>query len=179
MGLFGTTHFDDLNDLFVQQIEDLYDAENRLLDALPKMRDAAHSPELKAAFENHWEETRQHAQRLNNIFRQLGRDPQRETCAAMKGLIKEGQDMINATGNPDVKDAALIAAGQRVEHYEMAGYGTVRTLARRLGLVEAASLLERTLDEEGSANEKLTQIAETSVNAAAPVAAVTATTTFA
>ena len=177
MGLFGTTHFDDLNDLFVQQIEDLYDAENRLVEALPKMRDAAHSPQLKAAFEQHWEETRHHAQRLNNIFRQLGRDPQRETCAAMKGLIKEGQDMINATGDPTVKDAALIAAGQRVEHYEMAGYGTVRALAQRLGLVDVASLLQKTLDEEDAANTLLTQIADTSVNLTAPVSQTTATTT--
>jgi ferritin-like metal-binding protein YciE len=177
MGLFGTTHFDDLNDLFVQQIEDLYDAENRLVEALPKMRDAAHSPQLKAAFENHWEETRGHAQRLNTIFRQLGRDPKRETCAAMKGLIKEGQDMINATGDPTVKDAALIAAGQRVEHYEMAGYGTVRSLAQRLGLGDVANLLQRTLDEEGAADKLLTQIADTSVNLTAPVSMTTATTT--
>ena len=176
MGLLGHSHFEDLNDLFVQQIEDLYDAENRLMDALPKMRDAAHSPELKDAFAQHLDETRRHAQRLTDIFRTLGRDPQRETCAAMKGLIKEGQDMIAATGVPAVKDAALIAAAQRVEHYEMAGYGTVRTLASRLGLGEVVNTLQMTLNEEAAADKTLTRIAETYVNAVAPVSATTSRT---
>jgi ferritin-like metal-binding protein YciE len=179
MGLLGNTHFENLNDLFVQQIEDLYDAETRLMDALPKMRDAAHSPELKDAFTQHLEETRRHAQRLNDIFRSLGRDPKRETCAAMKGLIKEGQDMISATGDPTVKDAALIAAGQRVEHYEMAGYGTVRMLASRLGLGEIVNTLQLTLNEEVAADKTLTRIAETYVNVRAPVSDVTPqTSTF-
>ena len=174
MGLFGSAHFNDLNDLFVQQIDDLLDAETRLIEGLPKMAEAAHSPELKAAFEQHAEETVQHRQRLVNVCRTLGRDPQRETCAAMKGLITEAQDMISATGDPAVKDAALIAAAQRVEHYEMAGYGTVRSLAARLGLGEVVNTLQMTLDEEGATDKKLTRIAESYANASAPVSATTA-----
>lgn len=176
MGLFGNTTFNDLNDLFVQQIEDLYDAEKRLVDALPKMRDAATAPALKDAFDTHLAETRQHARRLEQIFGQLGIDPTRETCAAMKGLIKEGQDMIDADGDPAVKDAALIAAAQRVEHYEVAGYGTVRRLARQLGLGEVADTLQMTLIEEGNADERLTAIAESAVSVGAPVGTPAATT---
>jgi ferritin-like metal-binding protein YciE len=163
MKLFSS-EFNSLNDLFVAQIEDLYDAENRLIKALPKMAEAAHSTELKNAFLAHLTETEGHVSRLESIFAQIGLQPKREACAAMKGLISEGEDMINATGDPDVKDAALIAAAQRVEHYEIAGYGSVRTFALRLGLNQAANLLQQTLQEEADADEKLTEIAETSVN---------------
>lgn len=164
MALFTTVEFNSLRDLFVNQIEDLYDAENRLTKALPKMAEAASSSELKKAFQQHLTETQGHVSRLDTIFRELNIEPTRETCQAMKGLIAEGEEMIGAKGDSSVKDAALIAAGQRVEHYEMAGYGSARTFAQQLGLSQAANLLQQTLDEEGAADKKLTQIAETVVN---------------
>lgn len=167
MGLFGTTQFDTLEDLFCQQLEDLYDAEKRLIDALPKMAEAAHNPQLKQAFQHHLEETRGHVNRLESVFHMLGKEPSRETCPAMKGLIAEGEEMINAKGDDDVRDAALIAAAQRVEHYEIAGYGTLRALAEQFGHSQVAQELQRTLDEEGAADQKLTQIAEQRVNVAA------------
>jgi ferritin-like metal-binding protein YciE len=164
MALFGGTEFNSLEDLFVNQIEDLYDAENRLTKALPNMADAASSTSLKQAFQSHLAETRGHVARLETIFREVSVEPKRETCQAMKGLIAEGEEMIDATGDADVKDAALIAAAQRVEHYEIAGYGTARTIAQQIGLNEVASLLQQTLNEEKAADQKLTTIAEASVN---------------
>ncbi len=128
------------------------------------MAEAAHSSQLKQAFQEHFVQTQGHVSRLEQIFRELNMDPKRETCAAMKGLIAEGDEMIKAKGNSDVKDAALIAAGQRVEHYEISGYGTARSFARRLGLTQAASLLQQTLQEEKATDEKLNTIAESSVN---------------
>jgi ferritin-like metal-binding protein YciE len=160
MGLFSNNTFNSLSDLLIEQLQDLYDAEYRLTEALPKMRDAATSSELKNAFDMHLEETRGHVRRLENVFSQLGIAAERQTCPAMKGLIKEGQEMIDAEGDPQVRDSALIAAAQRVEHYEMAGYGSVRSFARRLGLPEIADTLQMTLNEEGAADKKLTQIAE-------------------
>jgi ferritin-like metal-binding protein YciE len=151
-------------DLFTNQIEDLYDAEQRLTKALPKMAEAAHSSQLKQAIQQHLSETQGHVSRLETIFREIGIEPKRETCEAMKGLISEGEDMIHAKGDPDVRDAAIIAAAQRVEHYEIAGYGTARTFALRLGLRQAADLLQQTLNEEAAADRKLTQIAESNVN---------------
>ena len=164
MTLFATTEFNSLKDLFINQIEDLYDAENRLTKALPKMAEAAHSPQLQQAFQTHLTETQGHVSRLETIFREINIEPKRETCEAMQGLISEGEEMIKAKGDSDVKDAALIAAGQRVEHYEMSGYGTARTFAQRLGLMQAANLLQQTLNEEVGADRKLNQIAEGSVN---------------
>lgn len=163
MKLFST-EFNSLKDLFIEQIEDLYDAEKRLTKALPKMADAANSAQLKQAFQSHATETEGHVSRLESIFTQIGVEPKREACAAMKGLIAEGEEMISAKGDPDVKDAALIAAAQRVEHYEISAYGTARTFAQRLGLTQAASLLQQTLQEESAADEKLNRIAEQSVN---------------
>ena len=141
MGLFSSMTLNSLNDLFVAQIEDLYDAEQRLTKALPKMAEAASSPPLRSAFEKHLRETQQHVARLEKVFGTIGVTPQRETCEAMKGLIAEGDEAVSATGEPSVKDAALIAAAQRVEHYEIAGYGTVRTLAEQLGRPEVARIL--------------------------------------
>ncbi|HVW01208.1 MAG TPA: ferritin-like domain-containing protein [Planctomycetaceae bacterium] len=166
MGLFSI-QLNSLEDLLLLQLEDLYDAERRLTEALPKMADAAHSPELQQAFRMHLQETEGHVRRLDQVFRDLDREPHRETCDAMKGLISEGSTMVSAEGDPAVKDAALIAAAQRVEHYEIAAYGTVRTLARHLGREEIADLLQQTLDEEGNADKILTEIAESSVNAQA------------
>lgn len=167
MGLLGSETFNSLDDLFLHELEDIYDAENRLTKALPKMRDAATEPKLREAFDHHLRETEHQIERLDIVFKTLNKKPERETCAAMKGLISEGQDMIDAKGDDHAKDAALIAAAQRVEHYEMAAYGTVHTLALRLGNKEAAKQLKATLDEEKSADAKLTEIAESYVNPAA------------
>jgi ferritin-like metal-binding protein YciE len=164
MGLFTSKEFNSLDDLFVEQLQDLYDAEHRLVNALPKMADAASSPQLKMAFQNHLAETKAQVTRLEDVFRKLGIDAERESCEAMKGLIKEGEEMVDAKGDAAVKDAALIAAAQRVEHYEMAGYGTARSIAQQLGRRDIASLLQQTLDEEGNADKKLTQIAESYAN---------------
>lgn len=164
MALFTSVEFNSLNDLFLSQIEDLYDAENRLTKALPKMAEAAHSSQLKQAIQQHLTETQGHVSRLETVFRELNVEPKRETCQAMKGLIAEGEEIIDAKGDPEVKDAALIAAAQRVEHYEISGYGTVRTFAQRLGLTKITNLLQQTLLEEVAADKKLTTIAESSVN---------------
>ena len=149
-----------LKDLYIDQLRDLYSAETQLVDALPKMANAASTSDLKKAFQDHLKETQDQKQRLEQIFSEMGTSPQGKTCEAMKGLIKEGEESIKLQGDPAVRDAALIAAAQRVEHYEMAGYGTVRTFANELGFGNAKSLLQRTLDEEGDANKKLTSIAE-------------------
>lgn len=169
MALFNY-QFNSLNDLFVQQLKDLYDGEKQLTEALPFMAQAATSSQLKNAFQDHFRETEGHVKRLEQVFRAFDCEPQRETCPAMKGMIKEGSDMINAKGDPTVRDAALIAAAQRVEHYEMAGYGAVRTFAQQLGRQDLATILQQTLDEEGEADKKLTTIAQTNVNQKAPVA---------
>jgi ferritin-like metal-binding protein YciE len=167
MSLFTVEEFRSLDDLFLNQLEDLYDAENRIVKALPKMIDAASTPELKQAFEFHVTQTHDHVDRLRSIFTQLGRQPEGETCEAMKGLLREAEGMIEARGDATVKDAALIAAAQRIEHYEIAGYGTARSLAMHLGHTEAARLLQTTLEEEHQADRTLTEIAETEVNARA------------
>jgi ferritin-like metal-binding protein YciE len=159
MGIFTGTELNSLEDLFVLEIEDLYDAETRLTKALPKMAEAAHDQQLKSAFKSHLKETERHVERLEKIFNQLGKEPRRETC--------DGEEIINAEGDAAVKDAAIIGAAQRVEHYEIAAYGTARTLAQRLKQDEAARLLQETLDEESAADKKLTGIAESSVNAQA------------
>ncbi len=155
---------DNLKDLLVEQLEDLYDAENQLTKALPKMSQAASSPDLKNAFNTHLTETQGHVKRLEQVFQTLGEKKQAKTCKAMQGLIAEGDEVIKEKGAPEVKDAALIAAAQRVEHYEMAGYGSVRTFAQTLGLTDVANTLQQTLNEEGNADKKLTQIAEGRVN---------------
>ena len=155
---------DNLQQLFHDQLRDLYDAENRLVDALPKMAKASHSPELKAAFTSHLKETEGHVARLERIFETIKESPRGKTCKAMKGLIAEGEEAIEEDADPHVKDAALIAAAQRVEHYEMAGYGTVRTYAQSLKESDLAKILQETLDEEGAADKKLTAIAEKLVN---------------
>ncbi|MBV8551113.1 MAG: ferritin-like domain-containing protein [Acidobacteriaceae bacterium] len=170
MALFNATEFNSLRDLFINQIEDLYDAETRLTKALPKMAEAAHSSPLRQAFESHLAETEGHVSRLQTIFRGINVEPKRETCEAMKGLISEGEEMVNAKGDSGVKDAAIIAAAQRIEHYEMSGYGTARSFAQQLGLKEAANLLQQTLNEETAADKKLNMIAESSVNQMAAAA---------
>jgi ferritin-like metal-binding protein YciE len=168
MGLIHET-FNSLDDLLEHQIGDIYDAEHRISDALPKMQDAATHPQLKAAFESHLAETKAQIERLDQVFSMLGKDAKRVTCEATKGLIKEGEDAIKANGDDDVRDAALIGAAQRVEHYEIASYGTARNLARRVGRDDVAQLLQTSLDEEYGADRKLSDIAEGTVNAAAAV----------
>jgi ferritin-like metal-binding protein YciE len=148
-----------LNDLFVEQLADLHSAETQLIDALPKMAAAASHDELKQAFQHHLEETRDHVRRLDDIIAGLGRAVPTEICEGMRGLIREGEEIVTASGDPDVRDAGLIAAAQRVEHYEIAGYGTARTLAEQLDLGDAKELLDQTLDEEAQADKLLTKIA--------------------
>ena len=153
-----------LRDLYVEQLQDLYSAENQLVKALPKMAKAASDPQLRGAFEEHLAQTEHHVRRLDQIFQQLGEKPKAQKCKGMEGLIAEGEEMIKMKGDPAAIDAGLIAAAQRVEHYEIAGYGCVRTYAKQLGDQQAAQLLQQTLDEEGTADKKLTQLAEQVIN---------------
>lgn len=149
-----------LQHLLVHEVQDLYSAEKQLIDALPKMVEKASHPQLKAAFHMHLGETERHVTRLEQIAQMLDVDPDEVTCKAMKGLIKEAEEVIDEGRDPAVTDAGLIGAAQKVEHYEMAGYGTARTHAQNLGLTEIARILQQTLDEEGAANKKLTELAE-------------------
>jgi ferritin-like metal-binding protein YciE len=158
---------DNLQNLLLIQLQDLASAEDQLIEALPKIADAASCSELRSAFLTHLKETRQQRVRLDRAFRGLGVQPTTETCEAMRGLIKEGNEIFNLSGDPQVKDAALIAAAQRVEHYEMAAYGSARAFARQLGRDDIAELLQETLDEEGNADKILTDIAESHINAQA------------
>jgi ferritin-like metal-binding protein YciE len=150
---------DSLQDVLADQIGDLRSAEEQLIEALPKVAAAAHSDELRAALQNHLEETRGHLQRLQDMIPTLGTAVPIEMCEGMRGLLEEGEQIVSAAGDPAAKDAALIAAAQRVEHYEIAAYGTARTLADELGLDDAKDLLDQTLDEEASADKLLTKIA--------------------
>jgi len=149
-----------LDELFKEELQDLYDAENQIIKALPKMAKAASDEDLTAAFQQHLEVTKKQVKRLDKIFQQLGIKPQGKTCEAMQGLLKEGDRIIQEIEKSPVLDAALIGAAQKVEHYEISGYGTVRTLAEVLGQQDAAELLEETLDEEKETDENLTEIAE-------------------
>ena len=158
-----------LNDLYTEELKDLYSAESQLVVALPKMAKAASSPILKQAFEAHLEETKGHVKRLEQIFETLKGSPKGKKCKAMEGLVEEGAELIKekADFEPEVVDAGLIGAAQRVEHYEIAAYGTVRTFAQQLGYQEAARLLQQTLDEEEAADQKLTALAVGRINQAA------------
>lgn len=153
-----------LRDLYIDELKDLYSAEKQLVRALPKMAKNATHPELQEAFTNHLEETRGHVERLEQIFEMLEASPRGKKCVGMEGLIEEANELLEEDADEDVLDAGLISKAQHVEHYEMAGYGTVRTYALLLGEQEQADLLQQTLDEEGNANNLLTQLAETSVN---------------
>jgi ferritin-like metal-binding protein YciE len=160
-----------LDDLLVDQLRDLYSAENQILKALPKMAKTASAPELQRAFNDHLEQTKEHARRLEQIFDELGKNPKGKRCKAMEGLLEEGKETMAEDAEPAVLDAAMIAAAQRVEHYEIASYGCARTFARLLRMEEAARLLQETLDEESETDEKLTHIAETMINIEAMQAA--------
>ena len=150
-----------LQQLFVEQLKDLYSAENQLIEALPKMAEAAHASPLKKGFQTHLKQTKEHARRLERILKSLDEKPEGKTCKAMEGLVKEGNETISEDASPEVKDAALIAAAQRVEHYEIAGYGCVRTYATILGYKADAAVLGTTLQEEADTDKKLTAAAKT------------------
>jgi len=153
-----------LQELYVEELRDLYSAESQLVKALPKMAKAASSDELKQAFQEHLEQTKGHVNRLEQIFDELDESPKGKTCHGMKGLIEEGSEMLDQDGEDSVLDAGIIAAAQKVEHYEIASYGTVRTFADLLNQDEASRLLQETLDEESETNEKLNSLAEGMVN---------------
>jgi ferritin-like metal-binding protein YciE len=153
-----------MRDLYVHELKDLYSAENQIIKALPKMARTASSEELRAAFEEHLEQTKEHARRLETIFEGMEMSARGKKCKAVEGLIEEGKQTMEQDAEPSVLDAALIAAAQRVEHYEIAGYGCARTYARLLGEDEAAELLQQTLDEEGETDKKLTDLAERAIN---------------
>ena len=151
---------ENLHSLLVEELQDLYSAENQIIEALPDMIEEASSPDLKGALQQHLEETRGQVRRLDQIFSQIPNvKKDGKTCKGMKGIIKDGQDLLDTDAEPEVLDAGMIAATQRVEHYEIAGYGTVRTYAQLLGRKDWAQLLEQTLNEEKQADHKLNQLA--------------------
>ncbi|MDQ3393805.1 MAG: ferritin-like domain-containing protein [Bacteroidota bacterium] len=157
-------NFKSLQDLFEHEIKDLYSAEEQLTKALPKMAEKASNQKLKKAFEDHLEETKVQIERLEQVCKKLKIEPTGEKCKAMEGLIKEAKDMLSSEAEPEVMDAGLIAAAQRVEHYEISGYGTASNFAKKLGHTEIASLLEETLKEEKNADAKLNKLAIGSIN---------------
>jgi ferritin-like metal-binding protein YciE len=159
-----------LGELLVDQLKDLYSAENQIIKALPKMAKAATSPELKRAFDRHLEETRHQVERLNQIGETLGVKLTGKKCKGMEGLLEEGKEVMEEGFEEDTLDAGLIGAAQKVEHYEIAGYGTARTHAEMLGHSKVARLLQQTLDEEGATDKKLTQLAESVINVEAATA---------
>jgi ferritin-like metal-binding protein YciE len=153
-----------LRDLYIEELKDIYSAEQQLLEALPKMATAAKSRDLKEAFKTHTQETKGQVKRLEQIFEKLGRKPTGKTCTGMRAIIGEGEKMMEDSEDPHVLDAGLIAGAQKVEHYEIASYGTVRTYAAELGENEACKLLQQTLDEEGQTDKKLTRLAVDHIN---------------
>lgn len=157
---------DSLRELYIDELRDLYSAETQLVKALPKMAKAASKDQLRQAFEEHLRQTSEHVSRLEQIFEQFGEKPTGKKCLGMEGLVKEGSEIMKEDFPDEVKDAGIIGAAQRVEHYEIAAYGTVRAFAELMGETEQVSLLEETLNEEKQADEKLAQLAE-EVNAAA------------
>jgi ferritin-like metal-binding protein YciE len=160
---------DTLKDLYINEIKDLYSAEKQLVKALPKLAKAAKDPQLQQAFRTHLKETAEHAARLEQICKDLGVSPRGKKCVGMEGLIEEGSELIKEEPDADVLDAGLISKAQHVEHYEIAGYGTVRTYARQLGYENHAELLQQTLDEEGRTDHLLTELAESGINVEAEV----------
>ncbi|HEX6643660.1 MAG TPA: ferritin-like domain-containing protein [Gemmatimonadales bacterium] len=161
---------DSLHDLFVEELKDLHSAERQIIRALPRMAKAAESPELRMAFERHLAETEKQLERLDRIFAELEKKGTGKKCVGMEGLIEEGKEMMQEEAEPAVMDAALIAAAQRVEHYEIAAYGCVRNYAQLLGYTQAAKLLQQTLDEEEATDKKLSELAEGGINEAAVAA---------
>jgi ferritin-like metal-binding protein YciE len=161
---------DSLEKLFIEELKDVYNAEKQILRALPRMAKAAESPDLAQAFTKHLRETEGQVQRLERIFKELGQAARGKKCKGMEGLLEEGKEVLEEEGEPAVIDAALIASAQRVEHYEIAAYGCLRTYAELLGYTQAEQLLQQTLDEEEAADKKLTQLGESGINEAAVAA---------
>lgn len=157
-----------MHDLMIAELKDIYSAETQLVKALPKMAKGANTPSLRKAFEDHLEQTQEHVSRLDQIFELLGTSPRGTKCKGMEGLLEEGADMLAEEGDDTVRDAGIIAAAQRVEHYEIAAYGSTLAFATLMGHTEIAGLLEQTLTEEKAADELLSAIAEDEVNVAAP-----------
>jgi ferritin-like metal-binding protein YciE len=155
---------ESLHDLYMSELKDLYSAEDQILKALPKMIEKAESPQLRDALESHLEETRGHVSRLEQVFEMHGEEAKKLKCKGMQGVLEEGDEMVGKDATPAVRDAAIISACQRVEHYEIAAYGTVRTYAEQMGQQRAADVLQETLDEELAADETLTEIANSRVN---------------
>ncbi len=153
-----------LRNLFVDELRDIYDAENQLVKALPKMAEHAHSEELKHAFREHLEQTKNHVKRVEEIFSQINEKKESKTCDAMKGLVHEGEQMMKSFSKSPALDAALISAAQKVEHYEIASYGSLRTFAEKLKIDGVADKLQSTLNEEGQANTLLTRLATQGIN---------------
>jgi ferritin-like metal-binding protein YciE len=153
-----------LQDLYVDELRDLLSAENQIIKALPRMAKRATNPDLQQAFEEHLDQSKTHVERLNQIFDSLGQKPRAKKCKGIEGIIEEGKEFMDEADSEEVMDAGLIAAAQRVEHYEMAAYGTVRTYAQLLGEDQAARLLQQTLDEEGDTDKKLTELAMNGIN---------------
>ncbi len=156
-----------LQDLYVHELKDLYSAEKQLIRALPKMAKAASHPDLAAGFKTHLEETKVHAERLEKLLSSHGQTTRGPKCKGMEGVVSEGSEMIEEEADEEVRDAGLIAAAQRVEHYEIAGYGCARTYAEILGDKDGAKVLQTTLDEEAETDRKLTDLAKASINVAA------------
>ncbi len=154
----------NLDELFVDTLKDLYDAEHQIIKALPKMIDQAHASDLKQSLQQHLDVTHRQVERLDQIFNELKMTNKSKHCKGIEGIIKEGDEVMHEVSDPAVKDAALIAAAQKVEHYEIAGYGTARTFAQQLGRQNFAQLLDQTANEEGQADKKLTTIAEGHIN---------------
>jgi ferritin-like metal-binding protein YciE len=156
--------FESLHDLYLSELSDIYSAEKQIVKALPKMIEKTESAELRQALEDHLEQTNGHVDRLEEVFDMHGESPKRQKCKGMEGILQEGDELVGQDATAAVRDAAIIAAAQRVEHYEMAVYGTLRTWANLMGHERAAAVLQETLDEEGAADEKLTSIAAKQVN---------------
>jgi len=161
---------DSLDKLFLEELKDVYNAEKQILRALPRMAKTADSPELQQAFTKHLKETEGHVRRLERIFQELGQAARGKKCKGMEGLLEEGKEVLEEDGEPAVIDAALIASAQRVEHYEIAAYGCLRTYAQLLGYSQAEQLLQQTLQEEEAADQKLTELGESGINEAAAAA---------
>jgi ferritin-like metal-binding protein YciE len=155
---------ESMQDLYLHELKDIYNAEKQILQALPKMAKKATHDQLRQAFEDHRRVTEEQVRRLDTIFDDLGQNASGKKCKGMEGLIEEGEEILEEDADPDVRDAALIAAAQRIEHYEIAAYGTARTYAKQLGFDRHAELLQNTLDEEGETDKQLTQLAESRIN---------------
>lgn len=167
--MFGTMKIDDLKDLYLDELRDIYDAQHQIIEALEEMAESAHAPELKNALIEHRRQNDGQVQRIERVFQGLGERPERKTCKGIKGVIAEGREYVKAKGDPATIDAALVSSAQRIEHYEMAAYGTLRTYARVLDHLDQAALLQQNLDQATETDQRLTRLAESGINVEAAV----------